>query len=163
MRPARCLSLVVFFCSSFALSGCFFGDGPPAFILEEVMVVANDEANDSAPTAVDVVFVFEAAVVERLQGMTAAAWFRGREQIGRDFPNGTFVRSWEIVPDTTLTPWVPTDDALENDDGDDAIAAFVFADLESPGDHRARLEVGDGLRITVGRDDFNLQTYESDS
>ena len=145
------------------LSGCGLTDGPVAYELEEITLAAEDDANSFSPTAVDVVLVFDEAVVNRLQGLTAANWFAARDQINRDFPDGLFVRSWEVVPDTVQTPWILGDEALENAEGDDAIAGFIFADLLSPGDHRARLDRGSGLRITVGRDDFALTPYEADS
>jgi type VI secretion system protein len=142
------------------LAGCgVVGGGDPVFQLGEVVLEAVPNANQDFATAVDLVFVYDAAAVTRLQSITAADWFSQRAQLERDFPDGLGVQRWEVVPGTTIGPWEVPEALLENAGGDTATAGFVFADYLSPGEHRARLETHSGLRIRLERDDFTLVPF----
>ncbi|MDF1750692.1 MAG: hypothetical protein P1V34_17655 [Alphaproteobacteria bacterium] len=139
--------------------GLVGGAGGPVFQLETVQLRAGQDANASSATAVDMVFVYDANIIDTLQAVTASDWFNRKRQFLLDYPKGIRVMSWEIVPNSVLPVWTVPDDMLSNDSGDDATAAFVFADYLSPGAHRARLESGSGIRIDMGRDDFTLSPF----
>jgi type VI secretion system protein len=143
--------------------GLVGGSGAPVFQLETVQVRASADANTSSATAVDMVFVYDPAVIDVLQAVPASDWFNRKRQFLLDYPKGISVMSWEIVPSSVLPPWTVPDDMLSNDAGDDATAAFVFADYLSPGAHRARLESGVGIRIDLARDDFTLSPFNTDN
>jgi type VI secretion system protein len=147
------------------LTACGFvgGGGGPVFQLETVQVRASGDANGYSATAVDMVFVYDPSVIDVLQAVPASDWFNRKRQFLLDYPKGISVMSWEIVPSSVLTPWTVPDDMLSNDAGDDATAAFVFADYLSPGAHRARLESGVGIRIDLARDDFTLSPFNTDN
>lgn len=135
----------------------------PVFQVEAIQVRSSADANNTSATRVDMVFVYETAVVDMLQSLTAAEWFSRKRQFTLDFPEGIGVLSWEIVPNYALSVDEVPENLLENKSGDDAVAAFVFADYLSPGAHRARLESRRGIRIELGRDDFTLAPFTPDS
>lgn len=142
------------------LAGCgVVGGNQPVFQLTEVVLEATPDANRDFATAVDLVIVYDPAAAQRLQSVPASDWFAQRAQIERDFPDGIAITRWEVVPSTVIGPWEVPDRLLENEAGDAATTAFVFADYLSPGEHRARLESHYGLRIRLERDDFTLVPY----
>lgn len=147
-----------------ALTGCGVVGSltEPVLQLQYIALRSDADANASSPTAVDVVFVYEAGVIDVLQAATAADWFSRRQQFLRDFPEGLAVKSWEVVPDSVLPIWEVPEEFLENQSDDQVITAFVFADYLSPGDHRAKLESRIGTRINLGRDDFTLSAFNPD-
>lgn len=147
------------------LSGCGLvgAVSSPVFQVEAVQVHATPNANNNSATRLDMVFVYEEAAVDMLQSLSAAEWFDRKRQFMLDFPEGIGIRSWEVVPATSLDQEEVPDSLLENKSGDKAVAAFVFADYLSPGAHRARLETRRGIRIELGRDDFTLTPFNLDS
>lgn len=147
------------------LSACGLIDAAssPVFKVEAVQVRASSDANGFSATRLDLVFVYDPGVVDALQSATAAEWFSRKRQFLLDFPEGIGVKSWEVVPSSTLGTWEVPEDLLENPAGDPAVAGFVFADYLSPGAHRARLETHLGLRIELMRDDFTLTPFNPDS
>ncbi|HBM12821.1 MAG TPA: hypothetical protein DD390_09010 [Rhodospirillaceae bacterium] len=143
--------------------GLVGGSSDPVFQMETVQLRASVDANATSATAVDMVFVYDPSVIDVLQAVPASDWFNRKRQFLLDYPKGISVMSWEIVPSSALPPWTVPDDMLSNDAGDDATAAFVFADYLSPGAHRARLESGIGIRIDLARDDFTLSPFDTDN
>jgi len=144
------------------LAGCgLVGEDAPVFSLEWVALVSEPNSNRNNPTAVDLVLVHEAAVEDQIAALTAADWFRRKGQFRRDFPSGFKVIGWEVVPELAIAPRELTQPELENADGLAPRAAFVFADYFTPGDHRARLESQEAVRIRLGPDDFTLESFES--
>ncbi len=135
----------------------------PVFQVEAVQVRSSPDANGYSATRVDMVFVYDMAVVDMLQAITAVEWFSRKRQFLLDFPDGIGVRSWEIVPNDVLPTEEVPETLLENKSGDNAVAAFVFADYLTPGAHRARLESRRGIRIELGRDDFALTPFTPES
>ena len=143
------------------LAGCgLVGEDAPVYSLEWVALVSEPGSNRNNPTAVDLVLVHEAAVEDQVAGLTAADWFRRKGQFRRDFPVGFKVIGWEVVPELAIAPRELTDEDLENANGVAPRAAFVFADYFTPGDHRARLESQEAVRIRLGADDFTLESFE---
>jgi type VI secretion system protein len=138
------------------------GDGP-VFTMDSVQLRAGPQANAFSATRVDMVFVYDPSIVPILQSVPASDWFDRKRQFLLDYPKGIQIMSWEIVPNSLLPVWAVPDDMLTNDSGDDATAAFVFADYASPGAHRARLESGAGIRIDLARDDFAIRPLDLDN
>lgn len=91
--------------------------------------IASDLNGDS-PVALDLVVVYDEAVQNKLLTLGAQAWFDEKKKLAEDFP-GTFVvalhREW--------VPGTPRQTA-RYEYGSGALATFVFALYDSPGDHR---------------------------
>lgn len=108
--------------------------------------------NQDSPVPVELVVVYDRALLQLLLTYSADTWFAKREQIRRDYPDGGgFVsRSWELVPGQD---WGP--DKL--DFGVGARGALVFADYFAPGDHRQRVDPHQNVVIRLEEDDFTVQ------
>lgn len=153
--------LAVLAAAALLLGGCgLAGEDAPVFSLEWVALVSEPNSNRNNPTAVDLVLVHEAAVEDQIASLSAADWFRRKGQFRRDFPSGFTVIGWELVPELAIAPRALTEEELENADGAAPRAAFVFADYFTPGDHRARLESQEAVRIRLGPDDFTIESFD---
>ncbi|WP_454712745.1 hypothetical protein [Cupriavidus nantongensis] len=105
---------------------------------KQVTLTAADDANGNSPVAVDVVLVSDAALQARLAELPAAKWFAGRGDLGSTYPGALRYRSWELVPGQRL------EIAAQALQGPRVAAAFVFANYQAPGAHRARIEQFNG-------------------
>ena len=112
-------------------------------------------ANGDNPVALDVVLAYDPALVEQLVGLSAADWFRRRGEIGLAFPTGVEVSSFEVVPGQ---PGLVHEISQR---GEDAIAAFVFADYASRGPHRARVDALERFALRLGPKDFSIEAAVS--
>lgn len=157
-------ALVWTFILSLVLAGCSVLDAASdtVFQHEVIEIRSTEDANNTSPTAVDMVFVYDPGVIGALQGLTASDWFDRRRQFMLDFPDGIAVMSWEVVPNTAALIWEVPEEMLENENGDDAVTAFLFADYLAPGDHRARLETRIGTRVELGPDTFTPSAFAPD-
>jgi type VI secretion system protein len=151
------------FAVSSAGCGVVGGGSDTVFQHEVLRIQSSPDANNFSPTAVDMVFVYDPGVIDLLQGLPAADWFARRRQFLLDFPDGLAVESWEIVPNTAPILWEVPAEMFENEEGDDAVTAFIYADYLSPGEHRARLETRIGTRVDLGPDTFTPSAYVPDN
>ena len=120
-----------------------------------VRVDADPEINQNSPVAVEMLVVYDKALLEALLAKTAREWFKDREQIIKDHPGDkSFIsRSWEIVPGQSLP-------AEEMSFGTGARGGIVFADYFSDGAHRARFDPHLDLRIHLQDQDFSLEQLQ---
>lgn len=100
----------------------------------EVTLAASSTSNNNSPVAVDVVLVFDDAMLDRLVELPAAKWFAARSDLRKTFPQSLSYRTWELVPGQTVK--VPGD-SFGNPR---VVGVFVFADYLAPGAHRLRVE-----------------------
>ncbi len=110
-----------------------------------VSVTADADANRGSATAIDLVAAEDEALVDKLAGIDAAAWFAGRSQLRRDNPDSLSVTGWEIAPGQTIEP-----EKVSFPCGTEGV--FLFASLLAPGSHRVRLPGLDDLTVTVHAD-----------
>ncbi len=122
-----------------------------------VRLIAGPEANNTSAVAVDVVLVYDAALVEALREMTARVWFDQRNQLWKDHPNPK--KSYEsflleLVPGQAVRQVLPRLTC--------ARAGFVYADYRQSGVHRERFASNlDSLVVELGRDGFTLEPSAS--
>ncbi len=115
----------------------------------EVQIVISPKANQNSPVAVDLLFVYDDKLMERLLGMPAVEWFEKRRQIRRDYVRGEGFDSWEWewVPGQAIPvqklPLKPT-----------AIGAVVFGKSHSEGPHRYRIDPFKGIIVLLGEKAF---------
>lgn len=91
-------------------------------------------ANDDSPIAVDFVAANDVDLLGKLSGLTAKQWFAGRDQYRRDFRQSLYVWGLELVPGQLI------ESSTFPLDGKPAVGLLVFANYQSPGAHRLRLE-----------------------
>lgn len=111
-----------------------------------------DTANNNNPVAVDYVLVYDENLLKELLKMPAKDWFERRQQFKRDYPedSGFISLEWEWTPGQRVPP---QDLPLEAR----ARGAIVFALYYSKGDHRARIEPNQNLKITFLENSFMIE------
>ncbi len=115
----------------------------------EVKVEIDANANQNSPIAVDLIVVYDDALMEQLMGMTAGEWFDKRSQIRRDYLEGAGFHSWgwEWIPGQTVPAQsLPLKAA--------AIGGVIFAKYITPGAHRSRINPFHDVTIYLREDDF---------
>jgi type VI secretion system protein len=141
--------------AALALGGCsMLGLSGEKASWSEVTFTASDDANNNSPVAVDVVLVSDAAMLARLAEMPASKWFAARDDLVSTFPKNLRYHSWEIVPSQHV------DVSGDTFAGSRVAGAFVFANYQDPGAHRARIEHFSG-HMVVQLDSNNLSVLDS--
>ena len=106
--------------------------------------------NNGFPVAVDLVVLYDEALVAELKKLDAATWFRQRDQYRRDHPRDIELHSWEWVPGEAVAEQsVRYRLATEG--------ALMFALYYTPGAHRATVDMHRDLLLTLGEDGFTIE------
>lgn len=106
------------------------------------------KANDDNALAIDLVFVFDVGLIGQVSELTSATWFKTRDQIKIANPTGLDVQSLEVIPGQAAVQVEITRQRRR------AFAAFVFADYNSPGPHRTRIDGMSSVLIRLGGKDI---------
>lgn len=116
-----------------------------------VRAAIDEDANFNTPVAVDLVFVQDEDLLNRLMqdDMTAAKWFAARDDIKRDYlpGKGLVVHSWEWTPGQNVPP-------MELSLVPGAKGGMVFASYASPGKHRNKVHPHKNFEIHLGKEGF---------
>lgn len=134
---------------------CAFGcsASQPRVKVEALSINVVAQANLDTPIAVDAVLVRNPQLFETLLGLPSAKWFAQREQLLRDYPKDLSVVSYEVVPGQQIT------DSAFAFDGQRAAGVLVFADYQTPGAHRVRLDGGPSkAQLQLGDQDLQLMS-----
>ncbi|MGN6315562.1 hypothetical protein [Trinickia sp.] len=122
---------------------------------DELTLAASDEANNDSPVAVDVVFVTDKAMLDRVAELPASKWFSVRGDLVATFPDAIRYQSWELVPGQRLV--VPGEKLR----GPRVAGVFVFADYPGPGANRVRVERFNGrLVVQLGDNAFSVSSVK---
>lgn len=117
-----------------------------------ITIESDDGANNGAAIAVDLVFVYDPALIPQLEAESADAWFKVKAAMAASAGNNLAIMSW-TVPAGDEVPETPVDAHSG------ALAAFVFANYSGKGDHRLRIDGSGALTVTLG---VNDPTFEVD-
>lgn len=112
----------------------------------DLEVAAN--ANADSALAVDLVLVYDTALIAFFSELTAANWFKSRDQLTLANPTGIGVQSFEVIPGQKGPRYKVAGR------GSDALGAFVFAGYGTPGPHRARIDGMPAVLLRLGEKDF---------
>ena len=123
---------------------------PPQIFLETVYVEVNPRANLDTAVAMDLIIVYDEALVDSLFKMSALSYFEQKKQIIRDSPGQMDIWSWEVVPGQEVTPM------SINMSQSTSYGAVVFANYLTPGDHRVRIGTEWTVKIVLGAKDFSV-------
>lgn len=133
-----------------------FSAGPaPAYLdWKGLLLLAEADANQNSPVALDLVFVRDTATLDKLTALPASRWFATRDELRRLYPEALSVRSVEIVPRQMLR-------LSEAELGSPRVAGvLLFADYATPGDHRARLPaLREGALVRLGARGFTVSDH----
>ena len=124
--------------------------GTPMFI-EKLEIIAENNANNNSPVAVDIVASYNKSLTERLISISARTYFQQKKQLERDFPNTIYTKGWEIPPGMSANEVVMHDPQMVS-------GMFIFADYLTPGDHRARLEPDEYVKVILQEKDMVIKS-----
>jgi type VI secretion system protein len=123
----------------------------PRVKVDSLAIQVAAQANLDTPIAVDAVLVRNPQLLETLLGLPSAKWFAEREQLRRDYPKDLSVVSYELVPGQQIS------DPAFTFDGQRAAGVLVFADYQTAGAHRVRLDGGPSKPLLeLGDQDLQL-------
>lgn len=125
--------------------------GPAAPDWKSLVITANNDANQNSPVAVDVVYVKDKTMVTALLATSSSKWFATRSDLIRSFGESVEVSSFELMPSQSIR--LDTQSLSSNL----ALAAFVFADYPTQGEHRERLQMAaSGYVVQLGVKGFQV-------
>lgn len=138
---------------SLLLSGCLLKN--PAKLVRSQLTVAVSvvpDANANSPIAFDLVTINDKDLAKQVSQMTASEWFQKRDQIRLDFvrKGSVSIQSWEWVPGQV----VPNIQISTRKTPKELV---VFANYSTSGPHRAKLDPGRPMLITLNRTDMSVQ------
>lgn len=110
----------------------------------------SERANRNRPVSVDLVLVYEEDLEKQLAGLTGNDWFSQRDQMQVDHRDALAVFPWEWVPGQEVSVQaVPLSPRV--------IAGFLFAQYDSPGDHRIRVDPREDIRVEFRENGFEVR------
>ncbi|MGA7782871.1 MAG: hypothetical protein WCA85_34900 [Paraburkholderia sp.] len=123
----------------------------PRVKVDSLAIAVTAQANLDTPIAVDAVLVRNPQLLDTLLGLPSAKWFAQRDQLRRDYPKDLSVISYELVPGQQIS------DSPFAFDGQRAAGVLVFADYQTAGAHRVRLDGGPAKPLLqLGDQDLQL-------
>lgn len=157
-RALGCLATVLILaplpgCSSAGLN--LFGPAGTAYLdWKGLLVTAESDANQNSPVALDIVFIADPAMLEKLSALPASRWFAVRQDYLKTYPTALSAYSLELVPGQTRL-------LSAKELGSPRVAGvLLFADYGTPGEHRLRLPpVPAGGQVLLGERSFTVTEY----
>ncbi len=107
--------------------------------------------NNTSALAVDVVLIYDKALLETLLPLSASEWFARRDQLRKDYPE--YKKSYKVWP-LELVPNQDTTLAIR--DLRCVKSGIVFADYYSPGDHRVHFVSTRRLEVALRSEGFEV-------
>lgn len=124
----------------------------PKVQVDTLAIAVSTQANQDTPIAVDAVLVRNPQLLDALLGLPSAKWFAQRDQWRRDHPEDITVVSFEVVPGQQIAA------APFPFGGKRGAGVVVFADYQTPGAHRVRLDTGPAhALLLLGDQDLSVQ------
>jgi hypothetical protein len=116
-----------------------------------VEVSFSSDLNHNAPLAFDILVVYDEKLLESLEALDAATWFKDRHQFLKDL-------SHEQKVDAHHWEWVPGQPKLrlKLHFRRNARGALAFANYSSVGEHRIRFKPHRHLRVELAEKGFTL-------
>jgi type VI secretion system protein len=133
-----------------ALVGC--SASLPKVRVDTLAIAVSTQANLDTPIAVDAVLVRNPQLLDALLGLPSSKWFAQRDQWRRDHPDDLAVVSYEVVPGQQIAA------APFAFGGKRGAGVVVFANYQTPGAHRVRLDTGPAnALLLLGDQDLSVQ------
>lgn len=119
----------------------------------KMQVTISPQLNNNAPVPVEIVYLYDKALLESVLQKSAQDWFANREQFIKDNSPGKKFDSWkwEWVPGQTFA------EPFELSYRIGARGAVLFAGYASPGNHRQSLDPQLNIALDLGPTDFTVQ------
>ncbi|WP_052408865.1 hypothetical protein [Paraburkholderia acidipaludis] len=136
--------------SVWSLAGC--SASLPKVEVDTLAIAVSTQANLDTPIAVDAVLVRNPQLLDALLGLPSSKWFAQRDQWRRDHPEDLAVVSYEVVPGQQIAA------APFAFGGKRGAGVVVFANYQTPGAHRVRLDTGPAKALLLlGDQDLSVQ------
>lgn len=135
-------------CSS--VSGMW--SGPPSLDWRGMHIAVDSRANQNSPVPIDIVFVMDKTLLERLNDLPATKWFSGRNEWAKTYPNRIEFKSFELTPGQNI------DVSADQFGVKHAYAVLAFANYLDAGEHRARVDqFPKGALVQLGANDISVE------
>ncbi len=143
---SRFFSLAMFL----MLSACsLFKECPNVPIyLQEVNFSLDSDANSKSATAIDLLIVYDPALLEVLLKMDAKDYYVASKQLKQDYPSLADILHWELTPGQVVKDY-PINLRSAAPEG-----AVMFADYYAPGPHRVRIGSSKVIHVHFRANDF---------
>ncbi len=124
------------------------------FLLEEVMLIADENTNNHGALKVHIVILYNKEVFSELMRSSSSEYFSNIEQLVKDHPNEIKIFEWQLVAKKTISPWI----RLEYPNNHmKPVGALVFANYNNGGVGRSLIPKEHArIKITFGENDFNI-------
>jgi type VI secretion system protein len=124
----------------------------------QFLVLAVDEhANWNHPIAVDLVLIYDEALLEEIVKLSASEWFTQRAQLKQDYPISLATWEWELVPAQSSPAVLSFQMPPERKE---AKAALFFANYLTPGSHRVRIDAMTSVKVHLQEQAMVVQPLE---
>lgn len=139
---------------SLLLGGLLFGMGcthvPYFRTLSKVDVRIDERSNRETAVALDLVCVYNKALVDSVKALSAQKWFRRKASLRQRHPDGFETWRWEWAAGQNVAPRiVPMPNFTK--------AVFLFANYRTSGAHRVRVAAHRDLELFFGETSFQAR------
>src|SRR5262249_18727544 len=115
-----------------------------------VSITAEADANHGKAIPLDLVFIYDTELEASIATKSASEWFKSKASIADGNEDLLSIASWQITPAETVA-----ETPIDAPSG--AVAAFLFANYNSTGDHRLRIDGSGTLMITLGANEPSVE------
>ncbi len=120
------------------------------FPLQTIQITSVPDANDTMPTPIHLLIIFDKDLLAELGKLSAAKYFENAQQILNDHPDMLEVHSYEIMPGQVLPEQFVQFRNFPAEGG------LLFANLVAPGEHRIKIGNQKKLKLRVQKNKINI-------
>ncbi|MFH1350710.1 MAG: hypothetical protein ABII26_07195 [Pseudomonadota bacterium] len=115
----------------------------------------SETANNNSPVALELVLIYDEALLKELMKISAGEWFEKKDQFQRDYPGDTGFDSWQWE-------WVPGQNValIKLPLKARAKAGIVYVRYYGPGAFRARIDPHESIEIKLLEKEFIVKPLE---
>ena len=113
-------------------------------------VESKPNANLGSPIAVDIVSLYDDQFVNTLESIPASGWFIKKNEYKDKLKDKIYIFAREFIPGEQVQVEYTTE--IEKD----PITNFIFANYNTPGEHRVRVDEFKTLRIILEEAEFSV-------
>lgn len=129
--------------------------------IEQIMLVTDEKMNHGGALTAHLVIVYEKELIGKLKQMSSRQYFQMKDQLIKDYPDKLKVFEWELVAKERITPWkdinYPVDHMVP-------VAAFIYANYNSAGEHRERISPDPKkVKVVFESNDFKAHYEDKDN
>ena len=113
-------------------------------------VESKPNANLGSPIAVDIVSVYDDQIVNEFESIPASEWFNAKNEYKDRLKEKIYIFDHEFIPGEQVQVEYTTEVKKE------PVTNFLFANYNTPGEHRVRVDEFKMLRIILEEADFSV-------